>query len=245
MKQYKAKTVAIIILLALANHAKSQVLIGLLFGDKLNKGPIEFGLNVFENISKTSIDNNSSNRYKFGFGLFMDYKLNENWVVAGSLCFASPKGEKEFDTKDPQFKRPKNQTVDSLIVLSNTERTLNYFELPITFNYRAFGRIGIGFGGYVSMLSKAVDHYVFEEGDEKLTYERSILAEMYRLDYGISGGLHYHFKGNPGAQIRVNYNLGLADLFKDSRNGNGHNEAIQAGVLIPIKFGLTSSELTE
>lgn len=245
MKQLKPFIAGLVIFLAMASQANSQVLIGLLFGEKLNKGPIEFGLNVFENISKTSLDNNSSYRYKIGFGLYLDYKLSKNWVIAGSLCFASPKGEKAFDATDPQFKRPPNQEVDSLILLSKTERTFNYFDLPITFNYRAFDRIGLGFGGYVSLLSKAIDYYEFEADDGKITYERSILADMNRIDYGVIGSIHYHFKGDPGAQIRVSYNLGLADLFRDSPKGNGNNQTMQAGVLIPIKFGLSSSDAAE
>ena len=55
-------------------------------------------------------------------------------------------------------------------------------------------------------------------------------------------GLHYHFKGDPGAQIRINYQLGFAELFKDGALPNAYNETFQLAVLISIKFGLIPDE---
>ena len=73
-------TIAFSFLLVMGiQQANSQVLIGLLFGEALNRGPIEFGLNIIGNNSYTTIDNGSIRRNKLGFGLYMDYKFSDNF----------------------------------------------------------------------------------------------------------------------------------------------------------------------
>ena len=232
--------IILIALLGFAKEVNSQVLIGLLFGEKLNKGPIEFGLDLVINRSQTTIDNGSEPNSRLGFGLYMDYKLNPNLILSGSLFFASPKGEKNFNEKDPLY-----NLTDSLLVGSKTLRELNYFELPIMLEYRAYERIGLGVGAYVSYMSNAYDYYELSTDDGDITHKRSVLSEMNRLDYGFMAGLHYHFKGNPGSQIQLVYEKGLADLLKDGSRGNGQNEVWQIGVMIPIKFGVLPDETNE
>jgi len=225
--------------LILVKQVNSQILIGLLFGEALNKGPIEFGLDIIANSSKTTIDNGSDNRNRLGFGLYLDYKIADKLILSGSFFFASPKGESNFNENDPLY-----DITDTLLTGSSTKRDLNYFDFPVTIEYRPFSSIGIGFGGYISYLMSANDYYkVTLEGNEgNVVHERSILSEMNRFDYGLIGNVHYHFKGDPGAQIMIKYMYGLADILKNGDNGNGSNETFQIGVMIPIKFGIVPSE---
>jgi len=226
-----------IIIIGFAQQTKSQVIIGLLFGEKLNKGPIEFGLNLAANQSTTSINNGSTYRTKLGFGLYLDYKINENLILSGAFFFSSPKGEKEFNESDPLY-----ALTDSLFSGSKTERIMNYFEFPLIFKYRAFKRVGIGFGGYVSYLVNAHDQYHLSGNDGDIVHQRSILPDLNRFDYGLIGNLHYHFKGNPGSQIQFNYLYGLGDILRNGDFSQGSNETYQLSVLIPIKFGVLPSE---
>ncbi len=223
----------LIALMGFAKQADSQVLIGLLFGDKLNKGPIEFGLDLIINRSMTTIDNGSEPNSRLGFGLYMDYKFSNNLILSGSLFFASPKGEKNFNDKDPLY-----NLTDSLWVGSNTLRELNYFEFPVMIEYRAYDRIGLGVGGYISYMTNAHDYYELSTDDGDITHRRSIMSNLNRLDYGVMAGLHYHFDGEPGSQIQLTYTRGLAELLKDGSKGNGYNEVWQLGIMIPIKFGV-------
>ena len=227
-------------MLGISQQTKSQVLIGLLFGEALNKGPIEFGLNVIANSSTTTIDNGSIYRNKLGLGLYLDYKITDRLILSGAFFFSSPKGEKHFNKNDPLYK-----LTDTLLVGAKTERRLNYFEFPVIFDYRPFKRIGIGAGGYISYLISAKDYYKVSLNDNEgdVVHERSILSEMNRFDYGVVGSLHYHFKGDPGSQIQFNYLYGLTDILKNGEKGN--NVTFQLGVMIPIKFGLASSHPAE
>ena len=216
---------------------QSQVLIGLLFGEKLNKGPIEFGVNVIGNSSATTLDNGASNRNKLGFGLYLDYKMSEKFIFSTGFFFASPKGQVNFNETDPYY-----LLTDSLFAGANTERILNYFEVPLLLEIRPIPNWGIGVGGYVSIMTRAYDYYKVSQdnGDGDILHERSILENMNRLDYGLTGSIHYHFKGDPGSKIRVSYMLGLNNILKDS-DVNVYNEVFRIGWLIPIKFGLASS----
>ena len=64
----KLLTVAIIIIISSCRTASSQVLISLIFGDKLNSGGIEFGLDGginFSNMSNT--EGNMAPNWNLGF----------------------------------------------------------------------------------------------------------------------------------------------------------------------------------
>ena len=92
----------------------------------------------------------------------------------------------------------------------------------------------MGIGGYLAYANAARDQYYGEFQGSTLGYERSILGELNRLDYGVAAGLHYHFKGNPGSQIRVSYQLGFNPVFKDASVPEAYNENLQiAGGYLP------------
>ena len=67
----KAVILTPIIILIFAFSANSQVLIGLLFGDKLNSPKTEFGLQAIINHSTISDISDSENYRGYGFGLFL------------------------------------------------------------------------------------------------------------------------------------------------------------------------------
>lgn len=215
---------------------KSQVIIGLLFGEKLNNGNIEFGLNGIINYSNIDgLDNGGSPRSKFGFGLYLDYKISDKFILATSFFFASPKGQVNFNATDPFFTTPDSTLFPPADL--TTERVLNYFELPIMLEYRPMPNVGLGFGGYISVLTKAQDYYANTFNDIDASYVVDIRDDMNRLDYGLMGSVHFHFNGDPGSQIRLSYMLGLNELFKEPYAA-AYNETFQLAVLIPIKFGV-------
>ena len=235
----RRKIIIVTLFLTIAGiqQIKSQVLIGLLFGEKLNKGPIEFGVNVIGNSSNTTISSGADNRNKLGFGLYLGYKMSEKFIFSTGFFFASPKGQVNFGESDPYY-----YLTDSLFAGANTERVLNYFEVPLLLEIRPIPRWGIGVGGYLSIMTRAYDYYKVsrDNGDGDILHERSILENMNRFDYGLTGSVHYHFKGEPGSKIRFSYMLGLTNILKDS-DINSYNEVFRIGWLIPIKFGLASS----
>jgi len=216
---------------------QSQVLIGLLFGDKLNNEKLEFGLNLSGNFSQLTDVKTDKYLKNLGIGLFLDYKMHPKWVLQTSFFFMSPKGATELNDDDLLF-----HVEDSLLGGVKAERRINYFDLPVMISYRPKPFIGISFGFNVGLLTKAEDYFEKVSNNGTLIFHRGTRDFLSLFEAGISGGLTWHFKGDPGAQIRVNYLYGLTNVYKESTGKEGFNRVIQLSVLIPIKFGVGSKK---
>ncbi len=219
--------------LTLVPLAQSQVLIGLLFGDKLNNDRIEFGFNVSANLSTIDGLAQAKRKGDLGFGLFLDIKLSEKWIASPSFFFVSRKGARDFAVSDQLYPLP-----DTLQGSYDSQRTLQYFELPVMINYRFAKKFGIGLGFDLAYLNVARDYYVGDTENGTISVTHNIRGDVKHLDFGLVAGLHYHFKGNPGAQIRLNYIYGITNIFRDKNSRKGYNRTLQMGVMIPIKFGM-------
>ena len=80
--------------------ARSQVLIALVFGDKLNTPNIEFGLNVGGNFS--TLTNYPDAKYTTGInlGLYFNFKLSDHFYLHPELQFLNRMGTKGVDDRD-------------------------------------------------------------------------------------------------------------------------------------------------
>ena len=69
-------------------NANSQVVISLLFGDKLNSESVKFGLDGGINYSNLSNANSSDNQSGFNLGFYFDIQLKEhsNWYLHGPFA---------------------------------------------------------------------------------------------------------------------------------------------------------------
>src|ERR1700744_2807672 len=94
--QYRLlKYLLFLLLLTLTVPVKSQVLIALLFGDKLNSDKLEFGLTGGPNFS--SISNSSANvKSGLGLGLYFNFKLSDKWFFHPEALPKSPFGGKNL-----------------------------------------------------------------------------------------------------------------------------------------------------
>ncbi len=220
-----------------APGVKSQVLIGLLFGDKLNSEKLEFGFNLSGNFTTQSqVDNDSYGR-GLVLGLYIDYKFAENFVLASSLLFKSPKGIKQFGAEEYFYSLP-----DTIWTNSSSARKLKYIELPLVVQYRPVPQFGVGLGIDLSLMTKVEDTFTHNVDDWDIVAKKSVTNFFNRFDVALAAGLNYHFKGNPGVQIRLNYYLGLINVYKESTNRTGYNRTIQLGAMIPIKTGVKKKD---
>ena len=209
----------------------SQVLISLLFGEQLNKGPLEFGIDLSWNSSIITNIENPERLSRLGFGLYMTHNLNDKIGFDYALFFNSPKGSGGMQAEDLFWE------VNPILTNGKLERRLEYFELPVEFFYKLNSRFALAGGGYVAYLHGTKDRITTDINFGANRFERSITGEMNRLDAGVSFHLKYHFIGQPGVQLKMGYQRGLVDIYK-SDELTAYNETIQFSVLIPIKMGL-------
>src|SRR4051794_20250857 len=78
------------------SQAHSQVIIALLFGDKLNSDKLEFGLARGLNFSHISNIADTKNRSGFNLGLFLNIKLDDNFFLRVEAVPKFPTGVSEM-----------------------------------------------------------------------------------------------------------------------------------------------------
>ena len=77
--------------------SNSQVLISILFGDKLNSGKVEFGLQGGLNWSTIKNLEGAKSLTGFNLGFYFDIKLkNPSWMINTGVIVKSPMGANEL-----------------------------------------------------------------------------------------------------------------------------------------------------
>ena len=225
------KIAGIILLTCLCKLSQAQVVIALLFGDKLNTGTLEFGIVVapgatdISNIVSKRRDNLSLGIY---FNIHPDKKffLHIEGIAKGSF---GAKGVLPYPVG--------NDTLDALFANGSVERKIKAFSLPILARYAILPKFFIEGGIQPDMMLKSKDIFTTKINDNELTYTTIISDQVALLDFGLAGGLFYKFRKDKRSMgIGIRYFQGLTDILP-STTGKQVNSAIQINVTIPIGAG--------
>lgn len=227
-------------LCALLQSAKGQVLISLLFGDKLNSGKIEFGLDGGLSISHIDGIPGATNRSGFNLGFYFDIKTqNPNWMLSTGVIVKGPMGAKGFPTyslNDPRL--------DSLFTNGSVATQLGYFYVPLTMKYSFRNRIYLRGGLQLGLINAATDVFTNSvKGDDDLTFKVKRLSDYATLDAGMVAGIGYRLMKGYGMNVGINYYYGLIDVEADDNRPNQFNRAIYFNVGIPIGKGKAEKKM--
>jgi hypothetical protein len=230
----RKKILVIAVLLLCSRAANGQVLISLLFGDKLNSGKIEFGLDGGLTLTSTDGLPQAGTLTTWNLGFYFDIKLKDPaWMVHTGVIVKSTLGADHipvYPLNDPGL--------DEEFSGGSVTRKLNYFNVPIMLKYRPKGQLFLEGGVQLGLLYKAADtffHQVPDAGD--LSYKLDIRDQYYRLDAGLIVGVGYRLLGGNGMNIGLRYYYGLADVVKDDTIPGQFNRAVYLTVGIPIGAG--------
>ncbi len=236
MKKFTTRFLAFLLFLSVilfSQTVKSQIIISLLLGDKLNSDKIEFGVDGGFNWSYLSGIDNTKDLTSFHLGFYFDFKLNEHWYLNTGVRVKSNVGATNIN---PYSVGDKN--VDSVFANGHINRKIGYFYVPAHIKYR-FGKQFFAMAGFqVGLRNSANDNFtntVYDKDDVEFRYD--IRDYVKRLDAGLSGGLGYKFKGI-GMNLGVTYYYGLVDIMKDSElpeyNINSKNSTFYIYASIPV-----------
>ena len=127
MKKY----LILLLLACSAYQAQSQVLISLLFGDKLNSPGMEFGLEGGINFSQ--INGLDSDKYlpTFNLGFYFDIRLNDPWYLYTAVLVKAQMGTNDLSAADLDFLGTEVYTQDG-----DYSQRLNYFIVPALAKYK-------------------------------------------------------------------------------------------------------------
>ncbi len=216
-------------------RGESQVVIALLFGDKLNSPNLRFGLDG--GINYYSLTGNSEAKFSHGFnlGLYFDIRLKteSRWYIHTGLILKSPMGcqsLKPYSLSDA--------VLDTMFANGNVMRELRYINLPLLIRYNFADQFFIEAGPMAGVLVKATDVFqttVTEKND--ISYKNNIYKKTSLFDIGVMGGLGYHFMKGTGMNLGLRYYYGLISNPNDASYGTGNNQSLYAYLSIPIGAG--------
>jgi len=230
------KFIPILLLLALLPvTAKSQAIIALLLGDKIQSDKVKLGLLI--GAQGSGIMDAKTVAFKpniaFSFGAYVDVKLDKKgkWILQNYLLFKAPKGGAGLDAKTESF-----FTVNPLVIqnFAMLQRKLTYLQLTPVMRYCFIPSLNIGVGPYVGVLMSANDIYTRKKDADKVTHKIKTYKNYSPVDFGLAFDLQCRLLKGTGVQINLRYEQGLINTYKSITGKNGLNMGFQVGVGIPM-----------
>ena len=219
-------------LLFVGVHANSQVLMTLIFGDKLNSDKLEFGLEAGWNFSKLTGLESSKYFNDWNLGFYFDIVLKENtpWNLYTGVLVKAKQGTGKLTENDLIFLQ-----ADSYQEEGHYTQKINYFLVPVLAKFKFNKNIYIEAGPQFGLMYKAWVQYDSEvEGKEAVIKEFN--KELFnRIDAGLMGGAGYRMNGRTGWTFGLKYYYGLTNVIKNAPGTNNRSFFLKVG--IPIGRG--------
>ncbi|RIW14999.1 PorT family protein [Algoriphagus lacus] len=211
----------------------AQVLIVAIFGDELNSGKIEFGLDGGINRSWYLDKPGSEGLNNFNLGFFFHIKMTENstgFISTGVHVKSNvgASGMPTYSIGDSDF--------DAVYADGELTTKVNVFYVPIMWQQR-LGKVFVEGGIQPGLRSKANDYFKVDDFGGELEYKKDVRDDYTRLDFGVVGGLGYRLSKNPvSASVGLNYYYGVVDVYKPETY-NLKNSSLYLYARIPIGAG--------
>jgi Outer membrane protein beta-barrel domain len=208
----RGRTMAGTVLVALiatatSRPAHAQVLIGMLFGEKLASDNFNIGFEIGMNFSTVNGLDGASRSNGPLLGLFASWRFSEHFHLYTGFLPLSYKGAREADPvplNDPQL--------EPLVAAGRMDRDLGYIDLPVLLQWAQHrdGGIRVGAGPQISFRTSAVDRYsATTTQGTPVVIENDIETEW--LDAGLAVDVEYRITG-VGLAIGLRYYHGVSDV---------------------------------
>lgn len=224
------KIIFVTCLLLCIQSLYSQVLISLLFGDKLNSPKIEFGLEGGANFSTISNLEPAQNSTNFNLGFYFDFKLkNYAWAINTGVIVKSSLGADQL----PVYSLG-NETLDNSFIGGHIDRKISYFSVPIMLKYKFENNIYIKAGTQLGLLNRAYDEFKNDFNGNDLEYKNKIRDKIHPIDAGLAFGTGYRLMKGSGINLGVYYYHGLVAIMRGNDNPRQYHRSLYLTVGIPI-----------
>jgi hypothetical protein len=223
----KRLLIAIMLLMTIST-TRSQVLISILFGEKLNSGKMVFGLMLGNGWNTLTGYATSSNTSNFNLGLFLNLKLKNRFSIQFDALAKYKMGADHLPVYSLN-----DHLLDSIFQQGQLQRTIKYLALIPTVQYRVWKNGHAELGPHISLRTKATDLFIANASEEELTLEKNIAASTTLFDVGIATGISWHFNKGTGVKLSARYYAGFTDMYKEE-TGMQSSRSVQLNVYIPV-----------
>ncbi|PKB16507.1 porin family protein [Flavobacterium sp. 5] len=221
--------------------AQSQVLMSLIFGDKLNSPNIEFGLEGGANFSTITNQPGADYRTGFNLGFYFDFNLkNPSWIFNTGVIVKSSMGANGLPVYSLN-----DEKLDATFSEGSVERKISYFNVPFMIKYKFDNNIYVKAGTQLGLLSSAVDIFRQDYNGADAEYKNKIRDKIHVIDAGLAFGAGYRFKTKNGLNLGLQYYYGLVPLLKGDNSPNQFNRSLYITAGLPIGKGKAAKKAAE
>lgn len=218
--------------LLLSFTSKTQVLISILLGDKLNTPKIEFGMVGGLNRSYLNDISSSEGMNHFNLGFYFHFMVKNNSFISTGVLVKSNVGA----TGMPVYSIG-NADFDTIYKDGTLTKKISCFYVPILYHHRFNNRWYLEAGPQAGLRTKADDIFKTTSLDGDLTYSKDVKDEYARLDFGFTGGAGYKFKKElKSMAVGVSYYYGLVNVSLNP-DVTMKNSSLNFYMKIPIGLG--------
>lgn len=219
----------ICVFLLISISVQSQVLISLLFGDKLNSDGLEFGLEggmTYSTINGLESNDMASNFY---LGFYFDIRIKNEWSLDTGLMVKSTLGNDDLTEGDLEF-----LDIDAYDneLEGKYEQKLSYFILPALIKYKFDNHIYLEAGPQFGLLRKGWVQFDYDHEGNSGRIKQTNTDNLNRFDMGVTAGTGFRLLKGMGWTVGAKYYYGLLDVYKDLSGSN--NSAIFLKLNVPI-----------
>ena len=240
----KIRNIAFIALLIFSSSqmVQGQVLLSLIFGDKLNSGKVEFGLSAGYNRSYIRGISESTGQSNWELGFYFDIHLKEKspWFASTGVYIKSTVGGTNIPLDYPGNRQINDSVYHGFVVAKGSvDKKFNTFYVPLNLRYLTKSGIFVEAGAQVGLVFKTHDIYNADVNDYTLYYdamEKVRANDLYKwFDGGVDGGIGYKSKGETGWKVGVWYYVGLTNIYRNDLNLDAaYNSSLYVLATIPI-----------
>lgn len=231
MKKRTYLTILIALLIGVTGY--SQVLLSVIFGDKLNSEGLEFGLEGGINWSNISTLDADKSLSSFNLGFYFDFRLKDQWNIYTGVLVKSKLGDLNLSENDLAF----------LEITPNEEQgeysqKMNYFIVPALLKYNFKNRIYVEAGPQFGLMYKSWVEFLSDNDDRSIRTRDYNKDKINKLDAGVTIGTGFKLMKENGMTLGIKYYHGFANVYKGVSGTN--NSSLFLKVNIPI--GAAKSE---
>ena len=220
---------------------QSQVLMSLIFGDKLNSPNIEFGLEGGANFSTITNQPGADYRTNFNLGFYFDFNLkNPSWIFNTGVIVKSSMGAENLPVYSLN-----DANLDATFSEGSVDRKINYFNVPLMIKYKFDNNVYVKAGTQLGLLSTAVDIFHQDYNGEDVEYKNKIRDKIHVIDAGLTFGVGYRFKVGHGLNLGLQYYYGLVPLLKGDDSPTQYNSSLYVTAGLPIGKGKAAKKAAE
>lgn len=226
-KKRWAVPVLLVGLMLCVQTSRAQIVIALLFGDKLNSDKLEFGF-ALTPVATGFTGYSSDVRAGLNLGLYFNIKVNDRLFIHPELI---PK--MAFGARKMPLYATGSDSLDRLFATGTMQRKINGMGLPVLIRYRLHHLIFADAGIQADWMHTAKDIFSNKINGSDLTYTAKVRDKVTRLDFGWCLGLSMRLKKERGMSLGIRLYEGFTNVLKDAP-GMQRNFSWQLNIGIPV-----------